>query len=400
MKVLYIGHYKEFGGWANAAQEHILALDHVGVNVVCRNVTLTQDKQDVHPKLLEFEKRDAQDVDYCIQHVLPHHLIGTENFKKNVAFVELETTSIQHLNWLVHLQKMDEVWTANQDSKTNLEKDDLRIPVQVVHHTCDISKYTQPYPNVPIPGTEGKFIFYYIGDLNDRKNLECIANCFHSEFDRTDSVAMLFKVKKFGHTSPQVNQLMDDMLTGVKKSLRMYSDLNEHIKDIVISEELTNEQIYSIHQTGHCFVLCSHGEAWSIPAFSAMSMGNTPLCSNVGGPKEFIGDSMTGSLIPGVFSVCKCSDAAFPDMFTGRELWFNPCEMTLKQQMRARYENWLQDPMNYKNQNKVAGLERAQDFSYGVIGERMKDLLGSYCNRGSKLYRRPRDFKLQQLEEK
>ena len=35
MKVLYIGHYKEFGGWAEAAKSYILALDSVGVDVVC-----------------------------------------------------------------------------------------------------------------------------------------------------------------------------------------------------------------------------------------------------------------------------------------------------------------------------------------------------------------------------
>ena len=47
MKVLYIGHYKEFGGWAQAATDNILALDKVGVDVACRNVTLTQDKQNI-----------------------------------------------------------------------------------------------------------------------------------------------------------------------------------------------------------------------------------------------------------------------------------------------------------------------------------------------------------------
>ena len=46
MKVLYIGHYKEFGGWSQAAIDNILALDKIGVDVVCRNVTLTQDRKE------------------------------------------------------------------------------------------------------------------------------------------------------------------------------------------------------------------------------------------------------------------------------------------------------------------------------------------------------------------
>ena len=55
MKVLYIGHYKEFGGWSQAAIDNILALDKIGVDVVCRNVTLTQDRKDVDKRILALE---------------------------------------------------------------------------------------------------------------------------------------------------------------------------------------------------------------------------------------------------------------------------------------------------------------------------------------------------------
>lgn len=57
MKVLYIGHYKEFGGWSQAAIDNILALDKIGVDVVCRNVTLTQDRKDVDKRILALESK-------------------------------------------------------------------------------------------------------------------------------------------------------------------------------------------------------------------------------------------------------------------------------------------------------------------------------------------------------
>ena len=84
MKVLYIGHYKEFGGWATAAKNYILALDSVGVDVVCRNVTLTRDRK-IDGRLAELEDRSVEGCDICIQHLLPHHLIGTKRFKKNIC---------------------------------------------------------------------------------------------------------------------------------------------------------------------------------------------------------------------------------------------------------------------------------------------------------------------------
>ena len=100
MKVLYIGHYKENSGWANAAVNQILALDKVGVDVVCRNVTLTQDNNNIDPRIRQLEQKDSYGCDICIQHVLPHHLIGGDSFKRNIAFLESESTSLKNVGWL------------------------------------------------------------------------------------------------------------------------------------------------------------------------------------------------------------------------------------------------------------------------------------------------------------
>ena len=156
----------------------------------------------------------------------------------------------------------------------------------------------------------------------------------------------------------------------------MYPKLEDYNQDITITVEASEENVYSIHQYCDCFLCPSHGEAWSIPSFEAMVFGNTPICSNFGGPKEFItDDENTGKLIEGVYSVCKCSDAAFPDIFTGRELWFQPCEKQIKNQMRKYYESYKEDPIKHKREAKIAGLESAKRFSYENIGNKMKELL-------------------------
>ena len=105
-----------------------------------------------------------------------------------------------------------------------------------------------------------------------------------------------------------------------------------------------------------------------------MGFGSSPICSNYGGPKEFIdGDSCT--LVDGSYSVCRCSDAAFPDLFTGREYWFQPCEMQIREAMREKYETHQKDPLAAKRSWKLAGLEQAKLFSYEKIGQQMKGLL-------------------------
>ena len=372
MKVLYIGHYKEKSGWAQAAKDYILALESIGFDVVCRNITLTQDNPNIDNRLLKLEKKDSSGCDYCIQHVLPHHLVGTSEFKKNIAILESETNTLKHLAWFNHLQQMDEIWVPNEDAKFYLEQDQLNVPIKIVPHCADTEKYTKKYPSVNIPQAEGKFKFYYIGDFNDRKNIRAIIRAFHSEFDRSEPVAMIFKIKKFGMSPEQVKQSFDKILAEEKAKLRMYPRLDDYIKDIVIAEDITDEQICALHQYCDCFVCPSHGEAWSIPSFDAMAFGNVPICSNFGGPKEFIDecDLNTGILINGVFAPCQCSDAAFPDMFTGRESWYVPCELVLKNSMRYYYNT-----KNANNNSKISGLTKAKEFSYETIGNLMKGIL-------------------------
>jgi len=377
MRVLYIGHYKEFGGWSQAATDQILALDAVGVDVVCRNVTLTSDKTNVHPRILELEKKDSSNCDFCIQHILPHHLVGTGGYKKNIAFLEAESFSIKPLGWFEHLQQMDEIWVPNKTLLESLERDEIGIPVKLVHHATDVKKYKKKYQDVSIPAANDTFKFYYVGDLNDRKNISCISSCFHSEFDKSEDVSLMLKVKKFGLTPQQTQTQLDQMLAMNKQLLRIYPSAQDYKKEVVISSEVSEEELYSIHNYGDCFVLPSHGEAWSIPSLDAVGFGNTPICSDFGGPSEFIDpeDKNTGTLVNGVFACCRCSDAAFPDIFTGREYWFQPCEKTIRESMRAYYEAYKQNPIAYKQRAKAAGLSVVEKFSYKNIGERMLEVL-------------------------
>ena len=372
MKVLYLGHYRESTGWAQAAMDYMMALDSVGVEVVCRNISLTGREGFVPPRILELESRDTNGCEVCIQHLLPHHLVGTKKFKKNIAFFVSESTSIKTLPWFIDLHQMDEVWVPNVDLWESLIRDGLFVPnsLKVVPHTFNTKKYKTKSAPLSIEAINHKFKFYYIGDLNDRKNLPAIIRCFHSEFDRSEPVALLLKVKKFGQDPSQVNEVVTHLCNEIKSRLRMYGSADDYSREFIIPEEIDNEGINAIHQYGDCFLSPTHGEAWSIPSFDAMAFGKTPICSSFGGPKEFIDENnkSTGMCVGGTFNVCQCTDAAFPDLFTGREEWFNPSESEIKRAMRQYYEN-------RDNIDRTAGLARAEKFSYEIVGNMMKEYI-------------------------
>jgi glycosyltransferase involved in cell wall biosynthesis len=372
MKVLYFGHYKEGTGWAQAAIDYMLAMDSIGIDVVCRNVNLTGVEYPVPDKILELEKKPTYGAEYCIQHLLPHHLVGTGSFKKNVAYFAGETTTIKHQPWFVHLEQMDEVWVPNTDLWQALSLDNLITPngIKVLPHTKDIDSYNKQTEVINIPEAEGKFKFYYIADLSERKNLISTLRCFHSEFSASDNVSLILKTKKHGAPPQELADHVKNISNSVKKRLRIFSNIEYYVDDIIIAEEVSGDVISGIHKYADCFLGISRGEGWSIPAFDAMAHGNTPICSNFGGPKEFIDseNESTGCLVDGQLSVCDCPDAAFPEIFTGQENWFQPNEIKTKRAMRHYYEQ-------RKSIDRNAGLEQAKKFSYENIGNKIKEFL-------------------------
>ena len=372
MKVLFIAHFREGTGWSHAAIDYALAMDSVGIDVVCRNVDLTGRMADVPTKIKELENKNTQGCDFCIQNVLPHHLVGSGKFKKNIAIFFGESENLWTTNWFVFLQQMDEVWVSNPDLCHSLFDSRFLIDhnkIEVVPCPFDPEKMTKKTPKISMPGRDHQFKFYYIGELNDRKNIGSIIRSFHAEFDISEQVALILKVKKFGQSPQQTHNEVKSMCDEIKASLRMYRSVEDYHEEIIIADDMSDDGILALHRYGDCFVSSSHGEGWSIPAFDAMCLGKTPICSNSGGPSSFIDPSNknTGTLVNGVYSVCRHGDPAFPDIFTGREEWFVPSESEIKSAMR----HYLSESQTGLPPTMPSDLK----FSYNAVGNRIKDLL-------------------------
>lgn len=369
MKILYIGHYKEGTGWSKAATDLIQAIDSVGIDIVCRNIKLTPKQSDVPDKIKELENKTLQGIDVCIQHLLPHHIVGTSKFK-TIAYYVGESNTLIYNNWKSNLSLVDEIWVPNRTQLNNMQLDDFNN-VKYIPHAFNLNKYKNiTNSRINFKDKNHTFKFYYIADINDRKNIESVIKCFHSEFHPSEPVSLVLKVKKYGINPQDLHKHVQELCNSIKKTLRIYPKIEDYHKEIIISDEMSSEEMNILHQSCDCFVNVTHGEGWSIPSFDAMCFGKTPICSNEGGPKEYIVDEDTGKLINGISSICDHSDAAFPNIFTGRESWFTPDEEEVKSAMRFYYEN-------KDNINRSKGLETAQCFSYESIGNMIKETLNA-----------------------
>lgn len=373
MKLLYWGHFLEGTGWSTAAINNVIALDKAGVDVVLRNIKVSENEPKEVPELiLKNLNKNVSNIDCCIQHVLPHFLVKSDLFK-NIAFFSAETSTIKHLAWFDELNNMDEVWVACSHNKNLLIQDGMNEQkIKIIPHALDISNYNNREKINMSVGTHGYFKFYSIIDLNERKNLDSIIRCFHSEFCNGEPVELVLKVTGGNLSQETIKGLMHQKIDRIKDSMRLYRERSLYKKEIVIAGYLSEENMHMLHKSCHCFVLPSHGEGFSIPAFEAMAYGNTPICSNDGGPVDFIdpNNKNTGCLINGVYSSCINQTPAFPELNTAREEWFQPSEREIKKAMRYYFNNREEE----KTQD---GIKISKNFSHEAIGKKMLEVLNA-----------------------
>lgn len=367
MKVLMIGHYKEFGGWGKACRDYILAMDSVGIDVVPRAFKLNDSKPKIPARILELEEKSIEGCTHCIQHLLPHHLDFNGRFKKNIALCVYESFSDKLSGWSSKINTMDELWTSSRHSESAFLSNDVNIPIKRVPHTFDTSIYSQQYEKMSNPELDGNFIFYTIADLNKRKDLFSLIQAFHLAFSPNEPVRLLIKTSKHGMSPEETANIVMDECSKIKQSMKLYRRIEDYSSEIIVTHELSEEDIMKIHATCDCFVTTSHGEAWCIPLFDAMSMGKMAIYPE--GMFEFT-HAKTGALkfeIPtSPIPVFGLNDSFF-ELGSSREVWEQSDVLDLVKFMREAYEG-----RDIKC-NAASNIQKL--YSYKTIGNKIKGLL-------------------------
>ena len=373
MKVLYIGCYRDGTGWARAAIDYILSMDAAGIDVVPRPVKLNDRQPELPKRILELEKKSDKGCDVCVQHVLPHMLDYNGRFKKNIVLYATETDSFKRSIWTERINQMDEAWVINQEMKTVSKNSGVNIPIKVVPHACDVSKFQRSYEKLSIPNSQGKFVFYTIGDFTRRKNLSSFIRAFHTEFDSEEPVSMLIKTHQYGVSPEGCMDQVREMCLNVKTGLKIYPTLDDYKEDLIITDFLYDEEIARLHQSCNCFIMPSYGEAWCIPAFDAMGFGNTPICTRVGGMADFLKDG-GGVLVDGRYEPVFGMVDTFKDMCTAKENWKSIDPISLQKAMRDVFNLWKTGDKKYGDMQKQGRLS-AENYSYKNIGNVMRSFL-------------------------
>ena len=93
---------------------------------------------------------------------------------------------------------------------------------------------------------------------------------FHLEFHAVEPVSMVIKTNKYGLSPDECAGEVKSLCDQVKSDLKLYPSLDDYKEDLIITDFLSQEDLYRLHSGCDCFVMPSYGEAWCIPAFDAM----------------------------------------------------------------------------------------------------------------------------------
>lgn len=321
MKVLYVAHYRENSGWGDAARNYILAMDKVGIDVACRPI-IYQNNAKLPDRILELERKSYSKYDFCIQNVLPHHFEWSSAFKACIGQFVVESYGLKHTSWHQRINMMDAIFFPCLPSSM-LDISELTPRTFIIPHAFDTEELLRDREPLDIPELKGKFVFYFIGEFNRRKNVGALLRAFHTTFSNNEDVALVLKVNKPGVSPNELGSTVNKFCNEIKSSLGLYNNLNDYHNEVIIPMHVPREDLLRLHKTGDCFITTSFGEACCIPAHEALIMGNKLVVPNYG-PFEmlpFYGDVRTFqvSLQPMV-----AAEKTFPGFGTAREKWWVP----------------------------------------------------------------------------
>lgn len=368
MKVLFVGHYREGSGWAQAAIDWILALDAAGVDVVCRPIKLNNENPAIPERVKELEAKSSVGCDYNIQNVLPHFMDYSGSFKKNVGLFFSETLNLTHTGWPSRLNTMDEVWVPSKENLDCLANSGVTVPSRVVNCATDIWKFDKEYKKYELPElVRDTFKFYFIGENIRRKHLTAALIAFYTNFTKYDNASFIIKTHKSGQDFQKCMDDVENNIRAIKDKLRLYNDHGDYPLHCIITGHLPESDIYSIHQQCDCFCMPSFGEGWCIPAFDAMGFGKKVVATETGGLTDFLSDYTDARVIKASVEPVVGYDVVFNDMHTGLDLWKAVSIRDFGLSMKHFY--------NTRNVSHPAHGLRIRKWSYEAIGHLMKENL-------------------------
>ena len=331
MKILYIGNYRDSSSAGRVSRDYLLALIEAGADIAARPLIYGQPSlKTVDTRILKAEAKASKGATICVQHVPYTHLLSDSRFDKNVGIIGFNykpprkeltdiTRNVEQFDDIICLNRMTQLITGKLGDVSYA-------------HPISIKKTDDKVSTTP-----GNYVFYFIGKMSQRKNVDCVISAFHREFARDEPVDLLIKTSCDIDPKIALN-IINAHINNLKQKAGRYTNLDKYKKEIVTVTNLLDENWGIIHNTGDCLVMPSYGEYTPLIPSLALAYGNEVIINNTIG---------LGDLEDKRISLCESSHIYTQDSkaanLTNYESkpnasWYEASVCDLQQRMRSVFE--------------------------------------------------------------
>lgn len=357
LSILAIGPIFSNDGWSKAFKEFSKALIATGHNVKLKNIFTCNRYEDcTDMDILSHTTGEYDSYDYVIQNCMPHLFSYDGRFGKNVAWLPFETFFWQNV-WPSQIKLMDSVWTPCRYSDQCLKESSSPKHTAIIPVPTNVEKFDGKYDGIIPPDyIDDKFLFYFIGEDIHRKNLDLLIRAFHCEFHRSEPVELVIKTSRPGLNEDSAYSYLLEKCDKIKTKLSLYPDSSYYKKELIITERLSEEEIYALHQQCHAFVMPSAGEGFNLPAADAAGFGNKVIMTDTGCSQ------FAHHLVRAYRTRVYTDDKPMHDLFTSNEEWLDINQKDLQLAMRWAFKT--RDKIDLSKKSQVI-----EELSYKKIGE-------------------------------
>lgn len=355
MKILYLSHHREKSGWGRSCRDLLKSLISTGVDVVSRPVIVNNRFMEVDPEIEETDRKDTKDCTHVIQYVLPFHMSYSGNFEKNIGITLLETSNIQYTKFPCYINLLDEFWYLN-----SFYEKSITIPNKKILQPIDLSVYNKEYRGITFKKYNENYKFYTVCELSKRKNISNLIRTYYSTFNYNDNVTLVLKLTHPIMSPQQIRQYITNHCIEIAEKCKKYKKFEDYPKIEIISEYLTEEQIYGLHQSCDCYISCSYGEGINYPMLDAAGFKRKIISSTY---FDVYNQIVNAEKIPNVKEFVFDQMETFGDYNSCNEVWNSFNQVSMSKIMRNCYEKNISTSEN--NINKLSYEENGKK----MIGE-------------------------------
>ena len=361
MRVAFIAPFCDGTGYSNASQNIILALDHVGVDVIPIWITYSNNPKQIHPKIKELQKKSADNIDVVIQCGLPWDF-SYKSGVKNIGLFFYETTHFRGSGWANSCNLMDELWLTTEEQIRACNNSGVTTPTYEINVPVDPEKFDKIYPKINFDSFNHCYKFYTISEISYRKNILGLIASYYAAFTVNDNVCLIIRGFVDGKTAEETEMHLESILSIFKKDCRHPG----FPPVIFISDHLSNDQLNGLHQSCNCFVTVSRGEGWNLPSLDAACFGNTVIVPGWNGTKKIFSDTNQLVINNVLEKNVVGTQQTVPKLYNLDETWFEPSVSDASKFMKECYKKKLKiDDYNVL----------LQRFSFSTVGEQLKNRL-------------------------